>query len=185
MQLMPEDVILAIALVDLPIDIDDKDGIKVHEGHGESWSFLCVDNEDHMVNIVEEIVSICSFQQLQEMCFMKYHDSGSTIVDKATPKCREVLNRALRYLGRFEFVGNGPLFSDMHTGFKAFDALDFGIDDDDEGKRVLLECYTNEFDFENRVSMSLTLEWFSIIHSSVEFLIRSILRSFRCIQCSM
>jgi len=157
-QLMPEEVILAIALVDLPIDIDDKDGIKVHEGHGESWSFLCVDNEDHMVNIVEEIVSICSFQQLQEMCFMKYHDSGSTIVDNATPKCREVLNRALRFLGRFEFVGNGPLFSDIHTGFKAFDALDFGIDDDDEGKRVLLECYTNEFDFENRVYTMFDVE---------------------------
>ena len=192
MQLMPEEVILAIALVDLPIDIDDKDGIKVQEGHGESWSFLCVDSDDHMINIVEEIVSICSFQQMQELCFMKYDGSGSTIVDRATPKCREVLNRALRFLGRFEFVGDGPLFSDMQTGFKAFDALDFGRDDDEEGKRVLLECYRNEFDFENRVSESSGLKWYLILSSSVSlqcdncaFLTRSIVFTFRCILCSM
>ena len=72
-----------------------------------------------------------------------------TILDRATPKCREAMNRALRFLGRFEFVGDGPLFADMQTGFKAFDALDFG--GNEEGKRVLLECYQNEFDFENRV----------------------------------
>jgi serine/threonine protein kinase len=37
----------------------------------------------------------------------------------------------------------------MQTGFKAFDALDFG--GNEEGKPVLLECYQNEVDFENRV----------------------------------
>ena len=153
MQLMPDEVILSIALVDLPINIDDKDGIKIREGYGASWSFLTCDSDDHMVNVVEEIVSICSFQQLQELCFMKEHFSGRTIVERATPKCSEVLNRALRFLGRFEFVGNGPLFSDMQTGFKAFDAMDFGQNDDKEGKRVLLECYANEFEFENRVSI--------------------------------
>lgn len=44
-------------------------------------------------------------------------------------------------------MGDGPLFED--PGFKAFEALDFGTAVD--GKRVLLECYSNEFDFENRV----------------------------------
>lgn len=107
-----------------------------------------IDSDDHMV------VSICSFKQLQRLCFMTEHGSVNTIVDRATPKCpkcREVMNRALRFLGRFEFVGDGPLFLDMQTGFKAFDALDFGGNENEEGKRVLLECYKNEFDFENRV----------------------------------
>ncbi|VEU36051.1 unnamed protein product [Pseudo-nitzschia multistriata] len=148
MQLMPEEVVLAIALVDLPVNIDDRDGLKVIKDRGESWIFLTCDSDDHMVNVVEEIVSICSFQQLQELCFMTEQGSENAIIDRATPKCREALNRALRFLGRFEFVGDGPLFSDMQTGFKAFDALDFG--DSEAGKRVLLECYKNEFDFENR-----------------------------------
>ena len=148
MQLMPEEVILAIALVDLPVNIDDRDGIKVLKDRGQSWTFLTCDSDDHMVNVVEEIVSICSFQQLQELCFMTELCSENAIVDRATPKCREVMNRALRFLGRFEFVGDGPIFSDMQTGFKAFDALDFG--NNEGGKRVLLECYKNEFDFENR-----------------------------------
>jgi ankyrin repeat protein len=33
-QMMPEEVILAIALVDIPFNIDDQNGIKVHEGRG-------------------------------------------------------------------------------------------------------------------------------------------------------
>jgi hypothetical protein len=149
MVMMPEEVILSIALVDLPIDIDDRDGIKVRKDRGASWSFLTGDCDDHMVHVVEEILSICSFQQLQELCFLKEAGSEQTILDKATPKCREAMNRTLRFLGRFEFIGDGPLFSDLQTGFKAFDALDFG--GNEEGKPVLLECYQNEFDFENRV----------------------------------
>ena len=149
MVMMPEEVILAIALVDLPINIDDRDGIKVHKDRGESWSFLTSDCDDHMVQVVEEILSICSFQQLQELCFFKEVGSDKTILERATPKCREAMNRALRFLGRFEFVGDGPLFSDLQTGFKAFDALDFG--GNEEGKPVLLECYQNDDDFENRV----------------------------------
>eukprot|EP00535_Pseudo-nitzschia_heimii_P011714 CAMPEP_0197194038 /NCGR_PEP_ID=MMETSP1423-20130617/28542_1 /TAXON_ID=476441 /ORGANISM="Pseudo-nitzschia heimii, Strain UNC1101" /LENGTH=1808 /DNA_ID=CAMNT_0042647399 /DNA_START=40 /DNA_END=5466 /DNA_ORIENTATION=+ len=149
MVMMPEEVILAIALVDLPINIDDRDKIKVNKDRGESWSFLTCDCDDHMVQVVEEILSICSFQQLQELCFLKDVSSDKTILDRATPKCREAMNRALRFLGRFEFIGDGPLFSDIQTGFKAFDALDFG--GNEEGKLVLLECYQNDADFENRV----------------------------------
>jgi hypothetical protein len=141
-----------------------------------------------MFNIVEEIVSICSFQQLQEMCFMSYQNSSKTIVDMATPKCRELLSRALRYLGRFEFIGNGPIFSDLQTGFKAFDALDYGSDndDDDEPTRVLLECYRNEYDFENRVSERLPIE---LLYSSYSSFVSSFYvlnsRYFRCILCWM
>jgi len=149
MVMMPEEVILGIALVDLPINIDDRDGIRVYKDRGQSWAFLTGDCDDHMVHVVEEILSICSFQQLQELCFWKEDGSEQNVLDRATPKCQEAMNRALRFLGRFEFLGEGPLFSDMQTGFKAFDALDFG--GNEEGKPVLLECYQNELDFENRV----------------------------------
>ena len=64
MQLMPDEGILAIALVDLPIDIDDKDGIKVREEFGRSWWFLACECDDHHVDIVQEIVAICTFQQI-------------------------------------------------------------------------------------------------------------------------
>jgi ankyrin repeat protein len=150
-QMMPEEVILAIALVDIPFNIDDQNGINVHEGRGGSWYFLTCESDDHMVDIVREIVSICSFQQLRELCFMTDINSGNTVIERATPKCRAILSQALRFLGRFEFVGNGPILADPHNGFKAFDALDFG-EENAEGKRVLLECYDNEEDFEERVS---------------------------------
>jgi hypothetical protein len=149
--MMPEEVILAIALVDIPFNIDDQNGINVHEGRGGSWYFLTCESDDHMVDIVREIVSICSFQQLRELCFMTDINSGNTVIERATPKCRAILSQALRFLGRFEFVGNGPILADPHNGFKAFDALDFG-EENAEGKRVLLECYDNEEDFEERVS---------------------------------
>lgn len=152
MQMMPEEVILGIALVDMPFNIDDQNGIKVHEGRGGSWYFLTCESDDHMIEIVQEIVSICSFQQLRELCFMTDSNSGNTVIDRATPKCRAVLSQALRFLGRFEFVGNGPIRADPSIGFKTFDALDFG-EDDIEGKRILLECYDTEEHFEQRVSV--------------------------------
>ena len=156
MVMMPEEVILAIALVDLPINIDDPDAIKTLKDRGESWSFLTCDCDDHMVHVVEEILSICSFKQLQELCFLKINGSEETVLDKATPKCREAMNSALRFLGRFEFLGDGPLFSDLQTGFKAFDALDFG--GNEEGKPVLLECYQDKLDFEHRVHSMFDLD---------------------------
>jgi hypothetical protein len=157
-QLMPEEVILAIALVDLPINIDDKDRVLVQKGRGGSWYFLTCESDDHMIDIVRDIVSVCSFQQLRELCFMTDDSSGHTVIARATPKCREVLSQALRFLGRFEFIGDGPIYSNPKTGFKTFDALDFGGKDIEEGKRVILECYEDEEEFEQRVTTMLTVE---------------------------
>jgi hypothetical protein len=154
-RMMPEEVILAIALVDIPFNIDDPNAIKVHEERGGSWYFLTCESDDHMVEIVQEIVSICSFQQLRELCFMTDINSGNIVIERATPKCRAILSHALRFLGRFEFVGIGPIVDDPKSGFKAFDALDFG-EKNIEGKRVLLECYDKVDAFEARVSSAGT-----------------------------
>ncbi|KAL3921507.1 MAG: hypothetical protein SGILL_002712 [Bacillariaceae sp.] len=159
MQMMPEEVILGIALVDIPFNIDDQNGLRIHGGRGGSWYFLTCESDDHMIEIVQEVVSICSFQQLRELCFMTDVNSGNTVIERATPKCHEVLSQSLRFLGRFEFIGNGPLRSNPDTGFKAFDALDFGGEDlNEEGRRVLLECYDNEESFEMRVHTLLSVE---------------------------
>lgn len=156
MHFLPEEVILSIALIDLPINIDDKDGIKVHESQGASWCYLACESDDHFVNIVQEIVSICSFFQLRELCFMK-DSSGSTVIARASPKCREVLNQALRFMGRFELVGNGPIVADAASGRAVFEALDFGEESYEWGKRVLLECFENEEAFEARVRIDRSL----------------------------
>jgi ankyrin repeat protein len=155
MQLMPEEVILAIALVDLPVDIDDKDGIKVREikvreEHGGSWWYLACECDDHYVDIVEQIVSICTFQQVRELCFMKggSRQHKGTVISRATPECHDVLTQALRFLGRYEFVGNSALFSDPAIGLEEFDALDFGgTPAYEEGRRVVLKCYSMQESF--------------------------------------
>lgn len=156
MQLMPEEVILAIALVDLPIDIDDKDGIKVRENFGLSWWFLTCECDDHYVDIVKEVVAICTFQQIRALCFMKGGSSQNkiTVISRATPKSRQVLTQALRFVGRFEFVGNEALYSDPKIGLKEFEALDFGdsSSSQEEGRRVLLKCYSEQEPFLTQVS---------------------------------
>jgi hypothetical protein len=158
MQLMPEEVILAIALVDLPIDINDKEGMRVREEFGGSWWFLACECDDHYVYIVEEVVSICTFQQVRALCFMKGGSSQhmGTVISRATPKCRQVLTQALRFVGRFEFVGNEALSTDPSIGLKEFDALDFGGSSmnkhHEEGRRVLLKCYSMQEPFLQQVS---------------------------------
>jgi hypothetical protein len=170
MQLMPDEGILAIALVDLPIDIDDKDGIQVREEFGRSWWFLACECDDHHVDIVQDIVAICTFQQIRALCFMKGGSSQhkGTVITRATPKCRQVLTHALRFVGRFEFVGNDAVYSDPSIGLKEFHALDFGGSSSDhnqeEGRRVLLKCYSEQEPFLKQVSfIYLSLNDFLIL----------------------
>ncbi len=155
MQLMPEEVILAIALVDLPFDIDDKDTIRLREEHGGSWWFLVCECDDHYVDIVQQIVMICTFHQIRELCFANSQagQHKDTVISRATPKCKQVLKHALRFLGRFEFLGDSPLKVDSSIGLKIFDALDFAdAEGNEEGRRVILKCYSLADSFTRAVS---------------------------------
>ena len=148
MNVMPREVILALVLVDLPIDLDEKEGTKVREGFGGSWCFLTCECDDHYADVVEEVISICSYSQVRELCFAKCgpNQSGGSVITRATPICRLALRKALRFVGRFEFLGSAALHTDVSLGLKVFEALDFGTDEDEleDGRRVLLRCYSRE-----------------------------------------
>lgn len=143
MQRMPDEVILAIALADLHIDLGGD--VTTRQNFGGSWWFLTCECDDHYVDIVRTLVAMCSFEQVRMLCVMEGGASQNrgTVISRATPKCREVLSQAIRFLGRFEFVGTTPLYSDVDKQIKAFDALDFGGGNcsSDEGRRVLLKSY--------------------------------------------
>jgi hypothetical protein len=155
MGMMPEEVIFSIVLVDLPVDADDKSGVKVRQGLGDSWWFLTCESDDHYFEIVQEVVAVCSVQQVRELCFMKggTRSNGGKVISRATPKCRLLLTQALRFVGRFEFVGSSALYTDQSIGLKEFDALDFGgeISDAEDGRRVILKCYSVEESFQREV----------------------------------
>ena len=157
MQGMPHEVIFALVLVDLPIEIDQKVDVKVRDGFGDSWWYLACECDDHYVDVVKQVLSMCTFLQIRELCFMKrgYKQSGTSVISLASPKCRRALTRALRFLGRFEFMGNGPVLNDPSIGLQEFDALDFGdrnsTSRNEQGKRVLLKCFSNEQYFDSQV----------------------------------
>jgi hypothetical protein len=148
MEMMPREVILALVLVDLPIDLDEKSGVKVREGFGGSWCYLTCECDDHYTDVVEEVISICSYPQVRELCFAKCgpNANGGSVIARATPSCRLALRKALRFVGRFEFLGTAALHTDISLGLKIFEALDFGTEGDDfeDGRRVLLRCYSRE-----------------------------------------
>ena len=155
---MPRAVILALVLVDLPVDLDDKDAVTAREGFGASWAFLTCDCDDAHIDIVEEVLSICSYRQTRELCFLR---SGSgptrnsgTVISRATPKSKAALRKALRFVGRYEFLGSSPVHSDTTEGLKVFEALDFGTADApiQDGKPVLLKCFSNEQSYMNEIS---------------------------------
>lgn len=145
MQMLPREVILALVLVDLPFDLDKKNNVKVRDGFGDSWWYLTCVCDDCYADVVEEVIAICSYQQVREMCFLK-NASNETLISRASPKCRSVLQRALRFVGRFEFVGSSALYTDVSAGVKVFDALDFGTPSNstNEPRRVLLKCFARE-----------------------------------------
>jgi hypothetical protein len=159
MQMMPREVVMALALVDLPIDLAENEGVKVREESGGSWWFLACECDDYHVDLVEEIISICSYQQLRELCFMKGGPNRSCgpVISRATPQNRQVLRKALRFVGRFEFLGNSAAYTDEALGLKVFEALDFGTDSegDGESRRVILQCYTSEDSYRQESSLLL------------------------------
>jgi hypothetical protein len=151
---MPPEVILAVALVDLPFDIDDKNLIMTREDGGASWWFLVCECDDQYVDIVQQIVMICTFQQVQQLCFAKRgsRKRKQSVLSRATPKCKQVLQHALRFLGRFDIVGDGPLECDEAAGVTVFEALDYMDSENDDGRRVILKCYATEESFSQAVS---------------------------------
>jgi hypothetical protein len=161
MQMLPREVIIALVLADLPIDLDQKDGVEIRDGFGGSWWYLNCDCDDQYVEVVEEVLSICSYGQAREICFMK-SGSDDSILSRATPKCRKALQRSLRFVGRFEFLGSLTAQSDDTLGLKVFDALDFGthLNPIAEGRRMLLKCYAREdlYSSEVRSNFVVTFE---------------------------
>jgi hypothetical protein len=153
-QLMPPEVILSIALVDLPFDIDDKDLIMTREDGGGSWWFLTCECDDQYVDIVQQIIMICTFQQVQQLSLTRggSRKRKQSVLSRATPKCKQVLQHALRFLGRFEIIGDGPLECDEDSGVTVFDALDYQDGETEEGRRVILKCYSTEESFSSAVS---------------------------------
>ena len=73
---MPEEVILAMVLVDSPVDLSRKDIIKMKRGYGGSWWFLTCESDDQFVELVIEVISICNFEHLRELCYMKGGQDG-------------------------------------------------------------------------------------------------------------
>ena len=147
-------MILAIVLVDLPVQIDSKEAVRVRERQGSSWWYLVCESDDHFIDVVEEVISMCSYAQIRELCFMEGH-GGQTLIARATPKCRAVLQKGLRFLGRFEFVGQSALLADPSRGMKIFDAIDYGPNESpyDLAKRVILKCFSDESTFLEEVSL--------------------------------
>ena len=160
MQFMPDEVILAIALLDLPFDIEDKEAIMISKESGASWWFLACECDDDHFEIVANILSICSFPQRRALGYMEGRSSEhkGTVLSSATPKCRQLLSQGLRFIGRFDFVGDGPLYSDLSIGLQEFEAIDFGDDlsggfNSGDGRKVILKCYTKKESFLSEVRL--------------------------------
>ena len=154
LQMLPNEVILALALVDLPINLDTTDSPIPNNGFGASWWYLVCECDDCYVNIVQEVVSLCTFPQVRSLCLLQ-NAFGDVLLSRATPRCRSVLNSVLRIVGRYEFVESTPIYTDKELAVAAFNALDFGsqFDPIPEGKSVILKCYTSEQSFLNHVSL--------------------------------
>jgi hypothetical protein len=152
--MLPDEVILALALVDLPISLDATDTPLLQNGFGASWWYLVCECDDYYAKIVQEVVSLCTFPQIRSLCLLQ-NGVGDVLLVRATPKCRSVLDTALRIVGRYEFVESSPIYTDR--GVAAFNALDFGsqFDPIPDGKRVTLKCFTSEELFLENVSVSI------------------------------
>ena len=172
---MPRAIILALVLVDLPVDLEDKDAVRAREGLGASWAFLTCDCDDAHIDIVEEVLSICSYRQTRELCFLRSGGSSSrnsgTVISRATPRSKAALRKALRFVGRYEFLGSSPVHSDASEGLKVFEALDFGTADApiQDGCPVILKCFSNEDSYLNEIAHVKDIDFDPVCVEGVDF----------------
>ena len=141
---LQREIILAIAIIDLPIDLGSKDDVILRNNFGASWWFLLCESNDKHVDIVTEILALCSHPQKMALCLTVAGSSNEeTAVSCATPLCKSALREGLRFLGRFEFTsGDNNNFASSQKVQK-FDAIDYGpVNNPFTGeKKVSLICY--------------------------------------------
>lgn len=150
--MLPREVILALVLVDLPIALEDVAQHRLRDGYGESWFYITCEGDDHYVDVVEDVLSLCTYRQARELCFIS-DDSGVTLLSAATERCRTVLQRSLRFVGRFEFAGSADA---TNEGYRQFEAIDYGTRQNEihNGRRVILKCYTSAQLYQDEVRIT-------------------------------
>jgi len=141
------EIILAIAIIDLPIDLGATEGAIMRNGFGASWWYLLFESDDMNVGVVREILLLCSYPQKVALCLTQAgerHDSRIPATS-ATPQCKLELRRSLRFFGRFEFVGGEKKNQVFSRYVQKFDAIDYGTHEApiQDGKKVSLVCYTD------------------------------------------
>lgn len=148
---LQSDIILAISIVDLPIDLEVKSRAILRDGFGVSWSYLICESHDVHVAVVKKILALCSHPQ-KEALFLaaaKNTSDSRTVAACATPLCRDVLRRSLMFLRRFEVLGGQSASLAFSLNTKRFDAIDYGTYDDpiENGKKVTLVYYADAESF--------------------------------------
>ena len=115
------DIVLELLLVDLPIRLEDRACRTPTDGGASLWFLVCECN-DRYLNVLETLVSMCSYQQVYELAFSTRDESRTTLITSATPQCAEFLTVSLLFVGRFEFLAYAPI--EATPDVKTFDALD-------------------------------------------------------------
>jgi hypothetical protein len=151
MRLLPSSVLLELLLVDLPTFLDDTACVQPRSG-GESWWFLACECNDRYLDVVEQLVSMCSYQQVHELAFMTKDGSRETLISRASPECGEILTVSLLFVGRYEFLAFQPQGPD---DIKTYEVLDYGsaASPYEEGRRATLKCFTAEEVYKEEVSL--------------------------------
>lgn len=151
MNSLQREVILALAIIDLPIDLGAKEEAIVRNGYGASWWFLLCESNDHYLDIVKEILSLCSHPQKMALCLARVGPDGEnrTAVASATPRCKMELMKSLRFLGRFEFIGSDTTGNASSQTTQQFVVIDYGSHDNltENGKKASLKCFNNAEEF--------------------------------------
>lgn len=173
---LQREIILAIAIIDLPIDLGSRQEAIMRNGFGGSWWLLVCESNDQYVDIVSEILSLCSHAQKTALCLSRASHLGTnkTAISRATPKCKQALMESLRFLGRFEFTeGEKQNDTPSNKSTHQFSAIDFGTAERPlaEGRRTSLRCYMNDVEYikETRHLQSSFLLEFQSLFEDMEF----------------
>ena len=132
---LQSDIILAITIIDLPIDLEVKECAILRDGFGASWSYLICESNDMHVGVVRQILELCSQPQKEALSLAIARGKRKTVTECATPLCKDELRKSILFLGRFVILGNQR--THVYSWYaQKFDAIDSYSDE-----KVSLVCY--------------------------------------------
>jgi len=141
MHKMPNDIVKALLVTDMPIDLGARKqlGMKpiINRQHGHSWWHITVECNDKYFQVVESVLSTMTNQpQIIALARTLGPDGKTRVIEAVSSSCSKLFSRLLQFCDRYELMTGKACYAENDVQiFHALDCNSKRFDDSDDGSK--------------------------------------------------